>query len=1297
MKDDISRSTFRNTKHYRKVRMQQGRVQVDADWNEQFDIQSHYDRTALQDIVGKNGTSIKNDGFRITTNKHSFTIGKGNYYVDGWIAENESNVDGLTDQIPPPAKTDEPITDKPTEDGYYLAYLDVWERHITALDDPLILEPALGGPDTTTRTKIEWQVRLQKIDDPSNSPSISGMKFLSEKSSSGTLQVRTNQSKIISSTSDKNNSDDLCMLPPTSGYRSLENHLYRVEIHKPGSKPGDDITYKFSRDNGSVVAKIVDIVGTSLYISSIGKDITNDLRGQWVEITDDRYDLWGMPGTLVKIKDDSNIQGQLEFDNSSTNGMQITEENFPKQFNPKIRRWDSKDGEQQVLESGTNDDGFLSLENGIEIKFSKHGNYNTGDYWLIPARTGIGDVEWPQNDDDGLPAECQATGIKHHYASLALLQYDKTDGFVSSIDYRNIFPAISDLTVLNYVSGDGQSAGPREILPSPLIVGVTRGREPVEGITVHFEVKKGQGSLFKESSGQEIPIGNQIDYQDIETDLNGLVQCYWQIDHFTDEQQVEASLLDVDGNRIHLPIIFNTKMNKNELPVGLKVHSGLISDEIPNESYKIIGPIYHDIETNALSSAPPLVTLGETNVEPEDGVLRDKVRQIGDLSLLSLFNEQHGFTSPDSVESETLAEHLGLKDVLSDGESASEPLYFKSIMIDEKKFYVLVVNYSQNTSNIQWSDKRLLFTQEKSSTTKKEGFDQVVSAQNDDGSLELFVIGTDDMLWHVQQTVPNGSWGGWAKFPDLKIKQIAVAQNEDGRLEVFAIDDDNGSVWHSTQKTPNGDWENWSSLNGKAKQIQVGKNADGSLELFVIGTDDMLWHVQQTGPNGSWGGWAKFPDLKIKQIAVAQNEDGRLEVFAVPVTSTYTKPGYTFTVSPDVKANLLATRYKKITPLVKYTSARRISKKSKRSPKYMRYALGSNITKTLAKSIPVKTEIDSAIYNPGTMVLTEKASVLKPSVKANTPLWHIYQIATQRKSWSDWNPIAGVNVSQVAVAQNSDGQLEVFAIDKNDLLWHTMQKIPNSSSSWNSWSRLYYFKTKLGNLKTRFTRFIRKPSSIKIKQVTVTQNADGNLELFALEKDTNEIWHVTQSELNDEWDIWSKFNNTAEKIHIAQNADGRLELFTIDSNNLSSMHQLITMTKIMLRWWAIPSVDIPTNFEGMKITEKETKEEVDEAAKRERDEKQKRINAEKEAEELRKKQAKQEERERKRKLAEEEKEKEREKKRKAEELKRKTEEEKRAAEERKTNSRGKKTNSRGKKESGRSKEKSRSIKEKTAS
>ena len=49
-------------------------------------------------------------------------------------------------------------------DRIYLVYLDVWERHLTSLDDEDIRESALGGPDTATRTKIVWQAKLQVLD-----------------------------------------------------------------------------------------------------------------------------------------------------------------------------------------------------------------------------------------------------------------------------------------------------------------------------------------------------------------------------------------------------------------------------------------------------------------------------------------------------------------------------------------------------------------------------------------------------------------------------------------------------------------------------------------------------------------------------------------------------------------------------------------------------------------------------------------------------------------------------------------------------------------------------------------------------------------------------------------------------------------------------------------------------------------------------------------------------------------------------------------------------------------------------
>ena len=49
---DFSRDTFDPNKHFMRVLMQQGRVSLDADWNEQTDILLHYMQTLAKDIIG---------------------------------------------------------------------------------------------------------------------------------------------------------------------------------------------------------------------------------------------------------------------------------------------------------------------------------------------------------------------------------------------------------------------------------------------------------------------------------------------------------------------------------------------------------------------------------------------------------------------------------------------------------------------------------------------------------------------------------------------------------------------------------------------------------------------------------------------------------------------------------------------------------------------------------------------------------------------------------------------------------------------------------------------------------------------------------------------------------------------------------------------------------------------------------------------------------------------------------------------------------------------------------------------
>src|ERR1700730_13319486 len=94
---DFTRDTFDPAKHFSCVLMQQGRVLLDEDWNEQAAILLHYLRTLATDLVGSNWgrrqiAGVDNTGFLITLSddKKNVSIGPGRYYVDGILCENDS-------------------------------------------------------------------------------------------------------------------------------------------------------------------------------------------------------------------------------------------------------------------------------------------------------------------------------------------------------------------------------------------------------------------------------------------------------------------------------------------------------------------------------------------------------------------------------------------------------------------------------------------------------------------------------------------------------------------------------------------------------------------------------------------------------------------------------------------------------------------------------------------------------------------------------------------------------------------------------------------------------------------------------------------------------------------------------------------------------------------------------------------------------------------------------------------------------------------------------------------------------
>jgi hypothetical protein len=466
MKGDFSRVSFRPKQHYHGVLKQQGRVDLDSDWNEQGAITSHRIEGEAVDVIGASGAPQDHAGFLMlpANNGASLSISAGRAYVDGILCENEAPNLLIT------AQPDLPAFTLPTTPGDYVAYLRVWERHVTFLDDSEILEVALGGPDTCTRAKTVWQVELVQagavganITCATDVPAYDALIA----PSTGKLQAQAQPTTTT----------DPCMVPATAGYRSLENQLYRVEIHKSGT--GDatagatTATFKWSRDNGSVVAAwIAPPSGqnpgpNTIFVSSTGKDsVLGFAAGQWVELCDDAHELNFQPGTLVQVV---NVQGQVLTVDPTTvipAGASLNRSDYT--LNPKVRRWDSIGAAPAT--TGT----FLNLENGIQVQFSS-GSYTTGDYWLIPARTLTANIDWPV-DASNQPLAEPPRGIRRHYCQLAIVQFDGKVWTVVATCLP-VFPPLTDLAQKGIHITDVRLLSPDQELANDSDVALTFAEE----------------------------------------------------------------------------------------------------------------------------------------------------------------------------------------------------------------------------------------------------------------------------------------------------------------------------------------------------------------------------------------------------------------------------------------------------------------------------------------------------------------------------------------------------------------------------------------------------------------------------------------------------------------------------------------------------------------------------------------------------------------------------------------------------------------------------------------------------
>lgn len=556
MSGDYTRSTFRPERRYSSVRLQQGRIQLDADWNEAADIALATGRAGLADVVGATGVPDGAAGFALVPadpdgagTATDLLIGRGRAYVDGLLVDNGppeptalAPVAGAPDTFvvvsgprpregqwlvgppgsglapsrvvsfsapepadrglirvalsPPPPGTAPRmlVADSlrvqpdlaggavPDQEGTFLAYLEVVEREVTALDDPLLRETALGGPDTALRTQVVWRVRVMPA--TGNPPSCKDYP-------PGWRPDPRPKARLTARGVPAEAADDPCLTPDPGGYRGIDNRLYRVEVLRGGEVGGRGVRIAWSRDNAIHRTRFT-LSANRLRVESLGRDAATALdQGQWVEVQSPEQWASGVPGLMVRLGE---VNGQeiaiaeirsiaSEAVLTGPGGAPLVSALPPEGL---LRRWEG--GPPVAVMAGAP----IALEAGIEVTIGE-GALEAGDAWLIPARALSASVEWPADPASGEPAALPPLVIARRFMPLGLIGRLANGRLLVRSDCRRVFSPLADLVQVVMLGGDGQEAMPAFAPPGatvplahPFRVGVSRGASPLAGRAVRF-------------------------------------------------------------------------------------------------------------------------------------------------------------------------------------------------------------------------------------------------------------------------------------------------------------------------------------------------------------------------------------------------------------------------------------------------------------------------------------------------------------------------------------------------------------------------------------------------------------------------------------------------------------------------------------------------------------------------------------------------------------------------------------------------------------------------------------------
>jgi len=462
---DVSRLMTDPRKHYAGVRMQQGRVLTDEDFNEASILDDEeLRRTRLHAIgaYGAPGAGFVPKDFKLGAGgKLDFTFTKGELYLGGLRLEMSVEETFLEQKdwlsFDPAAEAPNPPAAGTSRVD--LAWIETWQQPVTAVEDGELLEVALGGPDTSARWRTMRRIHLAQGVTGATCPEawaevvagFTGLGTLTEE-----FELATDATLTVAFTAPAD-PGDLCSPATAGGYLGAENQAIRVQMV-------DATHFTWGFDNAAPLYRVLVSAKNGQMVKLTFQSVPRDaahwpLKGQVVELLPwsaalpNGQRVAERAGHLCKVAVSYDPDERtLEIDTPTPAGFNTlwqTRSDLAEFFDGSaeeryvyLRVWNRGDdlASPASIPIANGDLGHT----GLTVTFN-NGPLRPDDYWIIAARPAAPDVltPWRLKSLAGAPPN----GVKRFRAPLGLIEWTAdAQGAVTGAFIHDCRPPFHPLT-----------------------------------------------------------------------------------------------------------------------------------------------------------------------------------------------------------------------------------------------------------------------------------------------------------------------------------------------------------------------------------------------------------------------------------------------------------------------------------------------------------------------------------------------------------------------------------------------------------------------------------------------------------------------------------------------------------------------------------------------------------------------------------------------------------------------------------------------------------------------------------